>query len=92
MVPPDELNAVLVAYNAALNDCWNMGVALAALLTPVALGIKRQDVRKKEEAPGKPAELPAEISAEQDEKDEEWGRNSDEHRLSRKGEDLFERR
>ena len=82
MVPSDELNAVLVAYNTALKYCWYVGVALAALLTPVALGMEWKDIRKKEKVPGKPADPPAETRAKQGEKDEEWGTKSDEHRLS----------
>ena len=69
-VPPNELDAVLFAYNAALKDCWYVGVALAALLTPVALGMEWKDIRRKQNGPGKPANPPAETSHEQEEKDE----------------------
>ena len=70
-VPPDELNAVLVAYNAALKDCWYVGVALAAMLTPVAFGIEWKDIRKKQKRSGEPAEPPAETKLEQEEEYEE---------------------
>ena len=69
-VPPDELDAVLFAYNAALKDCWYVSVALAALLTPVALGMEWKDIRRKQKGPDKPADPPGESSQEQEEKDE----------------------
>ena len=68
--PPDQLSAVLRAYNGALKDCWYVSVALAALLTPVALGMEWKDIRKKQGGPDKPAEQPAETCAERDGTDE----------------------
>lgn len=79
-VPPDELNAVLLAYNAALKDCWYVGVALAALLAPVALGMEWKDIRSK--GPGKPADPRAETRQEQEEKDE--GRREEQRRAESK--------
>ena len=81
-IPPGELNAVLVAYNAALKDCWYVAVALVALLTPVALGMEWKDIRKKPSGPGKPADPPLEASAKQEEKVGERETSSDEHILS----------
>ena len=82
MIRPDELDAVLVAYNRALKDCWYVGVALVALLTLVALGMERKGIRKQQKGPGKPADPPAETGAKQGQKDEERGENSKEHRPS----------
>lgn len=52
IVPPAELETVLIAYNRALKDCWYVALALAALLAPVALGMEWKDIRKKGKAQG----------------------------------------
>ena len=76
VVPPDHFDAVLVAYNAALRDCWYVGVALSALLAPVALGMEWKDIRKKQRGSGTPVVVvdpPAVENSVKQEKDEEQG-------------------
>ena len=61
-VPPEQLETVLIAYNSALKDCWYVAVALAALLTPVALGMEWKDIRKKSKEPEKPVDQGSEAN------------------------------
>ncbi|MDI1488100.1 MAG: hypothetical protein OHK93_007374 [Ramalina farinacea] len=67
LVPADELHQVLVAYNGALKDCFYVGVALAALLGPVALGMEWKDIRKKPQGQTKSAAVPADSGDKKDE-------------------------